>query len=661
MLKVKPGRNDLCPCGSGKKYKHCCGGHAVPLRQLPSPAEVNPIIALYNAGSYAEVESRARRLLGLYPDFGFGWKLLGSALQIQGQNALPAFQKAVELLPREADAHYNLGVALKGHGLLVDAAASYRQALKIKPDYVEAHNNLGNVLKDLGQFDEAVDCYRHALQLKPDSAEAHFNLANILNYAGQFENALACYRQAVVLRPNYAEAYNNMAMVQRELERFDDAIASIRKALEIKPRYAEAYNNLGVVLSDTEQQDAAVESYRQALQIDPGCIEAMIGLGRLCLENGDFAEAEKHCQEVLGIRADSMDARFLLARARKTTAGDDNFAALQAMEKAAQLGGSPMPHDEAVSLHFALGNCFDDVGDHDQAFGHYLQGCKLKRATLQYEAAQMTRYFDSIMRVFDRDTLARLRGSGDPSSVPIFVLGMPRSGTTLTEQIIASHPAVHGAGELPDLMTIAKRDIAGTGVHFPDNIPALDQPTLNAWSGEYVAGLRRRAPDAAHITDKMPANFLGIGLIYLMLPNAKIIHVSRNPVDTCLSCFTKRFSRGHAYSYDLAELGHYYADYARLMAHWRQVLPEGAFLDVRYEDLVTDNEAQARRLIAYCGLEWNDACLKSHETKRSIRTASVAQVRQPIYTTSVERWRKYERYLKPLLDELGDLAGTQGA
>jgi tetratricopeptide (TPR) repeat protein len=373
------------------------------------------------------------------------------------------------------------------------------------------------------------------------------------------------------------------------------------------------------------------------------------------LEYGDFAEAEKQCQKVLRIKADSMEARLLLAKVRKTTAGDDNVAALLAMEKASQLGKSPMPYDEAVSLHFALGNCFADLGDYDQAFRHYLQGCKLKRATLKYEAGQMTRYFDSIMRVFDRDTLARLQGAGDPSSVPIFVLGMPRSGTTLTEQIIASHPLVHGAGELPDLLAIAKREIAGTGARFPDNIPTLDQSTLGAWAAEYVAGLCRRAPDAVHVTDKMPGNFMALGLIHLMLPNAKIIHVNRNPVDTCLSCFTKLFSHGHAYSYDLAELGRFYSDYARLMAHWRQVLPEGAFLEIRYEDLVTEYEAQARRLITYCGLEWNDACLKSHENKRSVRTASVMQVRQPIYTSSVERWRKYEPYLKPLLDELGDL------
>jgi hypothetical protein len=233
---------------------------------------------------------------------------------------------------------------------------------------------------------------------------------------------------------------------------------------------------------------------------------------------------------------------------------------------------------------------------------------------------------------------------------------MPRSGTTLTEQIIASHPDVHGAGELPDLMAIAQRDAAGTGAVFPNNILALDQPRLGTWAAEYVAGLQRRAPDARHITDKMPANFMAIGLIHVMLPNAKIIHVSRNPVDTCLSCFMQLFSSGQQQSYELSELGKYYVDYARLMEHWRNVLPAGAFLDVQYEDIVAEQETQARRMIAFCGLDWDDACIDFHKNERSIRTASKSQVRQPIYKSSVERWRPYEKFLGPLLDALGDLA-----
>jgi hypothetical protein len=337
-------------------------------------------------------------------------------------------------------------------------------------------------------------------------------------------------------------------------------------------------------------------------------------------------------------------------------AGDQNLAALVAVENAARRSESPMPYKKAIFLHFALGKGFDDVGDYDRAFPHFIEGCKLKRATFEYDAEQMTQHFSDIMRIFNQATMERLRGGGDPSRLPFFVLGMPRSGTTLTEQIIASHPDVHGAGELLDLMTIAQRDVAGMGAVFPNNIPALDQAGLGAWGADYVAGLHRRAPDAGRITDKMPANFLAIGLIHMMLPNAKIIHVNRNPVDTCLSCFMQLFSSRQEQIYDLAELGRYYVDYARLMGHWRSVLPAGAFLDVQYEDIVADQETQARRMIAFCGLDWNDACIDFHKSKRSIRTASVTQVRQPIYKSSVERWRPYEKFLGPLLDALGDLA-----
>jgi hypothetical protein len=310
-----------------------------------------------------------------------------------------------------------------------------------------------------------------------------------------------------------------------------------------------------------------------------------------------------------------------------------------------------------MSLHFALGKCHDDTKDYDKAFPHFLAGCKLKRAKLTYDPANAVRQFAGVMEIFDKATIDRLRGAGDPSDVPVFVLGMPRSGTTLTEQIIASHPDVYGAGELHDLLRIAERNITGatTPVTFPDNLRALDQKTLTAWGTEYVAGLKQRAPNAKRITDKMPANFFAVGLIHLMLPNAKIIHVNRNPVDTCLSCFTRLFNRKQEHTYDLAELGQYYVHYARLMEHWRKILPAGAFLDVQYEDIVANQETQARRMVEYCGLEWNDACLDFHNTKRSIRTASVTQVRQPIYKTSVERWRHYEKFLGPLLDALGDL------
>jgi tetratricopeptide (TPR) repeat protein len=532
------GRNDPCPCGNGKKYKNCCGNIKSSLQSLPVQTKVNitsqnistkafttmqdefnRLVALYNGGRYAELENRARLLVGRYPDYGLGWKLLSASLLMQDKDALLALQNAAKLLPHEAALHNNLGRAFTQHSRESEAEASFRRALEIKPDYPDAIFNLGGCLMDQGRLGEAET------------------------------------------------------------------------------------------------------SYRELQKTKSGFIE------------GSFA----------------------IAQLRKVKAGDENLAGLIAVDEAVRCGATSLADKEAIFLHFALGKSYDDLGDHTKAFPHFIEGSRLKRAALDYDPGATTRHFDSIMSNFDASTISRLRDGGDPSHLPIFVLGMPRSGTTLTEQIIASHPEVHGAGELPDMMAIAQRSIAAA--NFPDNVRQLDQAKLAAWGAEYVAGLRRRAPDARCITDKMPANFQAIGLIHLMLPNAKIIHVNRNPVDTCLSCFTTLFKEGSLeYTYDLAELGRYYADYVRLMGHWRNVLPEGAFLDIQYEDIVADQEGQARRITEYCGLEWDEACLDFYKSQRVVRTASVTQVRQPIYKSSVERWRHYEKFLEPLLDALGDLA-----
>jgi tetratricopeptide (TPR) repeat protein len=498
--------------------------------------------------------------------------------------------------------------------------------------------------------------YRRAIKIKPDSAIAFNNLGTAFKDLGNPEAAIECYRKAIGINPAYAEAYGNLGNVLHESGRFERAIESCRRALELNPAYAEAHNNLGNILKDIGQHEGALASFRKALAIDPKCDKAILGESQLFMINGEMGLAEETIKRALELKPDNLEARFLLAQARKTQAQDENLTALMAAEEAVRNNLLALPYRKVVSLHFALGKSFDDLGDHDRAFPHFIEGNKLKRATLEYDAAQMTHRFDETIRIFDRDTIERLRGGINLSGVPIFVLGMPRSGTTLVEQIIASHPEVHGAGELLDMPSIAQREVSGT-TGFPDNILALDSAILSKWGDDYVASLRKHSPDARRITDKMPNNFWFIGLIHVMLPNAKIIHVNRNPVDTCLSCFTKLFTGILNQTYDLSELGRYYVDYDRLMKHWRSVLPAGVFLDVQYEDIVADQETEARRIIDFCDLEWNDACIDFHKHNRQVSTASVMQVRQPIYKTSVERWRHYEKFLDPLLDALGELAG----
>jgi tetratricopeptide (TPR) repeat protein len=563
-------------------------------------------------------------------------------------------QRALALEPNFAPSLNNMGSIRRECKLKDEAIIWYNKAIAANPNYLEPLNNLGALLLEEDRTPEAIAALNKALQINPNYTEAICNMGGVHLVLEENDAAFACYQRALALRPIYVEAQMGLAKTYQALENLPDAETSALRAVQFDPNNAKAHALLGGIYAELAQPVQAKAKYDQALALDPECDDALLGLGHLCMENGQMERAEELFLRSLAFKPDNLAARIHLAQVKKVKAGDKNFAALLEEEKKS----AGFSENKAMSLHFALGKCYDDSGDYEHAFPHFLAGCKLKRAKLSYDPDSAARQFTGVMEIFDQAFIDRLRGGGDPSRVPIFVLGMPRSGTTLTEQIIASHPEVYGAGELQDLLRIAHRNITGTtdAIVFPDNLRSLDQPTLAAWGAEYVAGLQQRAQDARRITDKMPANFFAVGLIHLMLPNARIIHVNRNPVDTCLSCFTRLFNRKQEHTYDLAELGQYYVHYARLMEHWRKVLPAAAFLDVNYEDIVADQESQARRLIEYCGLEWNAACLDFHNTKRSIRTASLTQVRQPIYTTSVERWRHYEKFLGPLLDALGDLA-----
>jgi tetratricopeptide (TPR) repeat protein len=511
---------------------------------------------------------------------------------------------------------------------------------------------LGAVLMEMGRNTEALAVMQKAAGLLPGTAEVHCNLGTAFTIQNRLDEAEASYRRALEINPNFVNALSNLGYILVKLGRFEEAEAICQRALEINPSSNDSHVNLGVALYKQNRIDEAEASYLRALKIKPDVANTHSNLGNILAQQGRLEEAEASYQRALKIKPDFVEVRFSLAQIKKGAADDESMAALIAIEKAAN-DAIPLSNEKAMLLNFALGKCYDDICDYEKAFPHFLEGCKLKRVTFDYDPDQTTRYFASIMRVFNQTTMERLHGAGDSSYRPIFVLGMPRSGTTLIEQIISSHPEVHGAGELPDLMAIAQCEIMGAT--FPDNLLLADQTRLSVWGAEYVTRLQRHAPNARHITDKMPINFAAIGLIHLMLPNARIIHINRNPIDTCLSCLFTLFKHGHEYTYDLMELGRYYVDYAHLMEHWRKLLPSGAFLNVQYEDIVVNQEVQSRRIMEYCGLEWNDAYLDFHKNKRPIHTASMAQVRQPMYKTSVERWRSYEKFLGSLVDVLGEL------
>ena len=367
-------------------------------------------------------------------------------------------------------------------------------------------------------------------------------------------------------------------------------------------------------------------------------------------ELGHLDRARAAFLKTIDINSKSASAYLNLADSKKFVPGDPHLAAMQ------KLAVEPEGLSDAdrVQLDFALGKAYADLKDHRRSFEHLLAANAGKRAMISYDEQAALMEFDRIERTFTRELIATKSGRGDASPRPIFILGMPRSGTTLVEQILASHPMVHGAGELETLSEIALvlRGPDGRTISYPEFVPTLDGSALMGIGARYLAAVNERAPKGERVTDKMPANYYFVGLIHLALPNAKIIHTIRNPVDTCLSCFSKLFTKGQNHTYDLGELGRYYKRYEQLMAHWRHVLPPGRILDVRYEDVVEDLEMQARRILFHCGLGWDDRCLSFHETDRPVRTASAWQVRQPIYGSAVGRWRDYEEFLDPLLAAL---------
>jgi tetratricopeptide (TPR) repeat protein len=538
---------------------------------------------------------------------------------------------------------------LERHG---EAARHYEKALKLNPSYAEAHNNLGNAMAALGHHEQAIASYEKALAIKPIYAEAHSNLASALMALGRSLQALAHCEQALAIRPNYFEAHLSFAGALLAVGRREEARAQYHKALSLNPVHAEARVNLGCLLLELGSPEEAISQFQAALITDPEQFEGYNGLGTAFQAMGRLDEAIAAFEKATVIAPRKTAAFLNLANATRLAADDARFIAMQSLAREIER----LDVEDQFRLHFALGKVLDAQGDGEASFQHLLKGNRLKRQQVTYDEEKTIAWLSRIQAEFSAEALRVKRGLAEPSNVPIFIVGMPRSGTTLIEQILASHPHAFGAGEFRELGQLAASLRASDGSKFPECVLALSDEQLHDLGCSYVRSLRKIAPAAERITDKMPYNFAYVGLIHLALPNARILHVRRDPRDTAFSCFSIMFHEGQEFTYDLAELGRYIRGYENIMEHWRRVLPRGSMLELQYEDVVDNLEDEARRMLSYCGLEWNDRCLAFHETKRPVSTASVNQVRQPIYSSSIGRWRAFERELQPLIEVLSNVS-----
>jgi tetratricopeptide (TPR) repeat protein len=644
---------------------------------MPDDAEAQANLgnALLRSARFEEAAAAYVRALGLSPHSPEVSNNLGNALRGLGRpdEALVRYRQAIAEKPDFAEAHSNLGNALRSLGKLEEAAASYRQALQIKPHYAEGWNNLGNALLDLKQTGEAAASYRRALAIKPDFAEAHSNLGTALRRLGQLEEAVASYRRALVAKPDFAGAHSNLGDTLRDLGQLAEAAASCRRATELAPELAGAHNSLGNVLMDLGQLLEAEASYRRALDLRPRFAEALINLSLVLRQRGLAPQAEAACRAALEAKPDAAPAWVLLAELR---ADEGDFAAAESLfqraaaldadlpeawagmahlrkmtvadsawvRQAQRVAAQPLAPRQEIYLRFAIGKYFDDVRDYPQAFANYQRAHEISRSRgAKYHPRQQTLAVDRLIEFYD-DVWARgIRPAASDAERAVFIVGMPRSGTTLAEQILASHPDVFGAGELPYWQDAALRYRAavGDGVH--------SQQLATRLGGEYLDLLRNLSADAQRVVDKMPANFWCLGLIHEALPNARIIHMRRDPVDTCLSVYFQHFKTALPYADDLADLAHFYGEYRRLMNHWKATLPAQTMLDLPYESLVADPEASSRKMLQFIGLGWDPRCLEFHLNRRSVMTASKWQVRQKINASSIRRWKNYEPFIGPLL------------
>ncbi|WP_439632129.1 tetratricopeptide repeat protein [Gemmata sp.] len=609
-------------------------------------------LALQTLGQYDAAVAAFKEAIDLRPGFALAFNNLGGVYREleKPDEALAAYSEAVRLAPQLPLALSNLGQALLEKGEKDEAEKYCKDAVRMSPAFPEGLSNLGNVLRAKDNLRDAKDCYRIALKMRPNVAMIHGNLGQALQQEGNLDEAIKCYQQAAALDSKSSRFVTYLASAFAEKENYAEAAAQYRRALELKPDYAEAHNGLGSVLHEQGDFKGAIASFEEALRIKPDFADAYSNLGGAFAELGDMERANHYYREAIRHDPEYVGALSVLATHERDKMPEEDIARMQEF-----LAREHLTDWKRSTLHHGLAHYYDAKKDYAAAADHAAKGNALRREiwTRQgkaYSADDHTGFISFLMKQFTPDYFSRVKGWGLDTEVPVFVVGMPRSGTTLLEQILGSHPKVFGAGELAiakdtfDQLPKWMNKQVAPGLCLPEITEEIVKTAGNA----HLARLQPHAPDAERIVDKMPDNYMWLGFLATIFPKAKFIYSKRDLHDVAVSCWVTNFKQIR-WASDQTEVANRIRNHVRIMDHWRKVLPV-PLLEVEYEQTVEDLEAVARKMIDFVGLEWDPACLAFHESKRAVRTASLSQVRQPVYKRSVQRWKNYSEALKPLFD-----------
>jgi tetratricopeptide (TPR) repeat protein len=619
-------------------------------------------LAHYQAGRLDRAETLLRKALQRAPDHADTLHLLGVIAEARGRHeyAGQLIRRALKAVPDSAEVSVSLGNALRSVGRLEEAAESYRRAIALKPGLAVAHCNLACVLNEQRAFEDARGCASRAVALMPGLAEAQIALAVALVGLRRFSEAEGPYRRALALQPDRATTHSDLGVVLTELERFDEAVQCHERAIELVPNAAGWHYELGATLFRAADLHASETSYRRALACAPEAALAWNGLGTVLRALGRFGEAISCYRRALELDPGLTEAEHSLA-----VTGQQSYDGAEAERLRASLADPELATGDQIAAGFALGTLLDNAERFDEAFAYFAEANALHRQQLgaigaRFDFAALRREVDGLIERCTPALFSLATDWGNRSELPVFIVGMPRSGTTLVEQIAASHSRVFGAGERKNIGQISAALLA----HNNDR-PAerWDAQFARELAEEHIAFLQELGGGAARVTDKLPDNVFLLGVIAALFPAARVILCRRDPRDIGLSCYFHLFAEPMPFAYDLADCGRRLLEVERLTEHWRSVLPLRV-LTIDYEALVANLERVSRRLIEFLGLDWEPACLEFYRTQRPVLTASSWQVRQPLFHRSVGRWRRYERHLEPLLEVLahdGATAAAKGA